>query len=314
MSKRIALNNAEPLASLVTASLRRLPTFAASIGRLLSFLTALVLTLLRIRPSPPSPVTEEEINGLIEQGAQAGAFAKTERDMVASVFRLHDQHVSALMTPRKDIVWLDVSDSFEAIRDKTSECPYSRFPVGQGSLDNALGIVLVKDLLVCSLAGQPIDLQALLRPATFVPESLHASRALDLFRRTHDQIALVVDEYGIVNGLLTLEDVIEAIVGDIPESDESLDPQVLQREDGSWLLDGMLPVEKFKEIFHLDRLPGEERGYYQTLGGFLMMYMEHIPCAGQYFEWGGFRFEVVDMDLHRVDKVLVAPARTTLDS
>jgi putative hemolysin len=311
VSKRIALNNAEQIASFVAASLRVLSTIAAPIVRLLSFSTTLARTILRSRPSTVSPITEEEINVLIEQGARAGTFAETERDMVASVFRLHDQHVSALMTPRKDIIWLDVSDSLEEIRGKIADCPYSRFPIGQGNLDNALGIVLVKDLLMCSLAGQPIDLRALLRPAAFVPESLHASRALELFRRTHEQIALVVDEYGVIKGLLTLDDVSAAIVGDIPEGDELLDPQVLQREDGSWLLDGMLPVEKFKEIFHLAQLPGEERGYYQTLGGFLMMYMEHIPSTGQYFEWGGFRFEVVDMDLHRVDKVLVAPARTT---
>lgn len=287
-----------------------LPVLVSPLVRLWSFLTALVLTLLRVRSSTASPVTEKEINVLIEQGAQAGTFAETERDMVASVFRLHDQHVSALMTPRKDIVWLDINDSLEEIRSKTSECPFSCFPVGQGNLDNALGIVLVNDLLVCSLAGRPIDLRALVRPTAFVPESLHASRALELFRQTPEQIALVVDEYGVIKGLLTLTDVISAIVGDIPERGELLDPQVLQREDGSWLLDGMLPVEKFKEIFKLTQLPGEERGYYQTLGGFLMMYMEHIPSTGQYFEWGGFRFEVVDMDLHRVDKVLVAPART----
>lgn len=311
MSKRITLSNAEPTAPLVAAPLRVLSALASSIVRLLSFSTALARTLLRVRPSTPSPITEKEINVLIEQGAQAGMFAETERDMVASVFRLHDQHVSALMTPRKDIVWLDVGDSLEEIRCKIADCPYSRFPVGQGNLDNALGIVLVKDLLACSLAGQPIDLQALLRPSAFVPESLHVSRALELFRRTPEQIALVVDEYGVIKGLLTLDDVLAAIVGDIPENGESPDSQILQREDGSWLLDGMLPVEKFKEIFHLAQLPGEDRGYYQTLGGFLMMYMEHIPSTGQYFEWGGFRFEVVDMDLHRVDKVLVAPARTT---
>lgn len=248
----------------------------------------------------------EEINVLIEEGAQTGTFAETEHDMVAGVLRLHDQHVSALMTPRKDIVWLDVGDSLEEIRNKTSSCSYSRFPVGQGNLDNALGVVAVKDLFACSLAGQPMDLRALLRPAAFVPESLHALRALELFRRTHERLVLVVDEYGVIKGLLTLNDVISAIVGDFPEHSELSNPQILQCEDGSWLLDGMLPVEKFKEIFHLAQLPGEERGYYQTLGGFLMMYMEQIPSVGQYFEWGGFRFEVLDMDLHRVDKVLVA--------
>jgi len=306
VSKRITPSTAEQITSHAAARLRVLPVLAATVIRLLNFLTSLVLTFLRVRSSPAAPVATDEINVLVDPGAGTGTLAETQQDMVAGVFRLHDQRVSALMRPRKEIVWLDVADSLEEIRIKTSACPYSRFPVGQENLDNALGIVAVKDLLMCSLTGQPMNLRTLLRPAAFVPESLHALRALELFRRTHDQIALVVDEYGVIKGLLTLNDVISAIVGDIPEHSESADLQILHREDGSWLLDGMLPVEKFKEIFHLTELPGEDRGYYQTLGGFLMMYMEQIPIVGQCFEWGGFRFEVVDMDLHRVDKVLVA--------
>jgi len=309
--KQLALNNAERIASLVSTPLRSLSILAAPIVWLLNFFTDIVLTLLRARPSTEPSITEEAINVLIEQGTRMGAFAQTERDMVASVFRLHDQRVSSLMTPRKDISWLGVDDSLEEIRRKTAARPYSRFPVGDESLDNTLGIIQAKDLLIHSLTSQSFDLRALLCPVPFLPESIHASKVLALFRRTHGQMALVVDEYGVITGLVTLKDVISALVGDSSEISESSEPQALQREDGSWLLDGMLPVEKLKEICQFEKLPGEERGYYQTLGGFLMMYMEHIPSPGQYFEWGGFRFEVIDMDLHRVDKVLVAPARTT---
>ncbi|MGE0823323.1 MAG: hemolysin family protein [Candidatus Binatia bacterium] len=309
--KQLALLNAERLVLFVAGPARVLSAIFSLAVRFLSFFTDLVLTLLRARPSTEPSITEEEINTLLTQGTQAGTFEETERDMVARVFRLHDQRVNMLMTPRKDIIWLEINDSLEEIRRKTAEHPYARFPVGDDSLDNTLGIIQAKDLLIASLAGQPLDLKASLRPAPFIPESIPASKVLELFKRTHLPMALVVDEYGIITGVVTLNDVLAALVGNLPEIGEFSDPQAWQREDGSWLLDGMLPVEKLKEIFHLEKLPGEERGYYQTLGGFLMMYMEHIPAAGQYFEWGGFRFEVVDMDLQRVDKVLVAPVRNT---
>jgi len=307
--KRLALNHAERIASAVAAPLRVLSLLAAPAVRLLSFSTEFVLRMLRARPSEESPVTEEEIKVLIAQGTQAGMFEKTEREMVESVFRFYDQRVSAFMTLRKEIIWLDLDDPIEVIQRKIIDHAYSRFPVGQEGLDNALGVVQAKDLLVRSLDGQPIDLKTVLHPPLFVPESMPASRLLESFKKSRMQMALVVDEYGVIQGMITLNDVLAAIVGDIPAVDEPLAPQALQREDGSWLLDGMLPVDKFKEIFRLEQLPGEERGYYQTLGGFMMMHMEHIPSAGQHFEWGGLRFEVLDMDLHRVDKVLVVPTR-----
>jgi putative hemolysin len=306
--KQVALNNAERVASIVAAPMRTLSLMAGPAVRLLSFSTEVVLRMLGVRPSMEPLVSEEEIKALIERGTQAGMFEKTEREMVESVFRLHDQRVSVLMTPRKEIVWLDLNDTREEIRHKITEHPYSRFPVGQEELDNLLGIVQAKDLLACSFADQPVNLKAALHPPLFVPESIPASKLLEVFKTSRMQMALVVDEYGVIQGLITLNGVLTALVGDIPAIDELPEPQVLQRADGSWLLDGMLPVDKFKEIFRIEQLPGEDRGYYQTLGGFVMMHMEHIPFAGQYFEWGGLRFEVVDMDLHRVDKVLVAPA------
>lgn len=307
--KQLALNNAERIASAIAAPMRALSMIASPAVRLLSFSTEVVLRVLSVRPSAEPPFTEEEIKVLIGQGTEAGVFEKAEHDMVKRVFRLGDQRVDALMTPRREIVWLDLGDPPEEIRRKITESSYSRFPVGQESLDSALGVVHTKDLLVCGLAGQSLDLKATLRPPLFVPESVPASKALELFKTSRMRMALVVDEYGVIQGLITLNDLLEAIVGNIPSVDESPETPAVQRADGSWLLDGMLPVDKFKEIFGLGKLPEEERGYYQTLGGFVMMHMKHIPSPGQHFEWGGLRFEVLDMDLHRVDKVLVVPVR-----
>jgi putative hemolysin len=225
--------------------------------------------------------------------------------MVAGVFRLNDRRVYSLMTPRTEILWLDVRDTADEILKKLAEGPYSRFPVCQGSLDNVLGIVKSRELLTRSLAGEPIHLKECLSPALFIPETTFASRALEIFKESNKELVLVIDEFGGVTGLLTINDVLEEIVGDI----EVGEPQVTQRQDGSWLLDGMLDVDEFKELFHLGTLPNE--GDYETLAGFVMTSLGKIPHPADQFEWEGLRFEVVDMDARRVDKVLVTtlPAR-----
>ncbi len=307
--KRIALHDAERIACTVAAPMRVLSLIASPAVHLLSISTDAVLRILGIRPVAEPPVTEEEINILIEQGMKAGTFEKAERDMVEHVFRLGDLRVGALMTPRTEMVWLDIDDSPEEIRHKITDSGHSRFPVGQGSLDNILGIVQVKDMLGRTMAGKPVDLKASLRRPLFVPESTHALKVLELFKQSRIHISLVVDEYGSVQGLVTLNNILEEIVGDIPSVEELEQPLAVQREDGSWLLDGMLPVNDFKDIFGIRELPGE--GIYQTLGGFVLMHVGRIPSVGNHFEWGGLRFEVVDMDKNRIDKVLVMPARKT---
>ena len=211
------------------------------------------------------------------------------------------------MTPRTEIVWLDVDASPEEIRRTVTESVHSRFLVAQESLDNVLGVVHAKDLLARAFVGQPIDLMALAQQPLYVPESMRALHVLELFKQSGTHIALVVDEYGGIQGLVTPSDILEAIVGDIPSAEELREPQAVQREDGSWLLDGMLSVDEFKELFQLRALPGEEQGVYQTLAGFVIMHLGRIPSAADHFEWGGLRFEVVDMDGNRVDKVLVMP-------
>lgn len=303
--KRLALNNPERIASSLGPPMRTLSLIAAPVVHLLTVSTEMVMRLLGIHLSPDSPITEEEIKVLIEQGTRAGMIEEAEQDMLERVFRLGDRRVSAIMTPRTKIVWLNVEDPPETIQADIMESIYSRFPVYQGSRDNILGVVHVKDLLAGCLSEQSMDLQSNVQRPLFVPESMRALRVLELFKQSGTPIALVIDEYGHIQGLVTLNDVLEAIVGDIPTVDELTEPQAIQREDGSWLLDGMLPVDEFKEIFAIAKLPGEADEDFQTLGGFVMMYMERIPMAGDHFEWGGWRFEVMDMDGNRVDKVLV---------
>jgi putative hemolysin len=282
-----------------------LAIIASPIVYLLSASTDLVVRLLGIRPSTEPLVTEEEIRVLIEQGTEAGTFEEAEQDMVERVFRLGDRPVSALMTPRPDIVWLDLEDTTEENRKKMLDSCHSRFPVCQGGLDNALGVMHVTDLLARTLSGQTLDLTIGLRQPVFVPESTRGLKILELFKQTGIHLALVVDEYGVIQGLVTLNDIMVEIVGDVPSAGELEEPQAVQREDGSWLLDGMLPVEEFFEIFDIEEIPKEHRGSYQTLGGFVITHLGRIPSATDHFEWENLRFEVMDMDGNRVDKVLV---------
>ena len=309
--KRLALINPERVIRSLAGPMQLLAKIVHPIVRLLSVSTDLVLRLLGARSADEPPITEEEIKLLIEQGTEAGVFQEAEQDMVAGVFRLGDRRVGSLMTPRTEIYWLDLEDPPEAIRDEIIASPFSRLPVAAGDLDNIRGIVRAKDLLARSLAGQPVDVAATMVEPMFVPESMEALKVLEQFRSSGFQIALVIDEFGGLQGLVTLTDVLESIVGEIPAVDEAGEPEIVQREDGSYLLDGMVPIDEFKAIFRRSRLPNEERGYYQTLGGFIMDYLGRIPNSGDHFDWDGLRFEVVDMDGFRVDKIIVAPEAHT---
>jgi putative hemolysin len=305
--KRLALNNPERIAAVVAIPMRALAALASPVVHLLSASTDMVLRVLGIAPSVEPLVTEEEIKILIEQGTEAGTFEEAEQDMVERVFRLGDRSVISFMTPRPDIVWLDLEDSQEENRQKLSENNYSRYPVCQGGLDNVLGIIPVTDLLSRSFRGEHIDLTVGLRQPVFIPESTRGLKVLELFKQTATHMALIVDEYGVIQGLLTLNDIMSEIVGDVPASPGEYEPQAVQREDGSWLVDGMIAVEEFFELFGMKELEFEERGSYQTLGGFVITHLGRIPAAADYFEWEGMRIEVMDMDGNRVDKVLVVP-------
>ncbi|WNZ21887.1 HlyC/CorC family transporter [Leptolyngbya sp. NK1-12] len=313
--KRLALNSPERIATAVAVPMRGIARFTSPIVHLLSLSTEAVLKLLRADVASTEPlVTEEEIKVLVRQGAEAGMFEAAEQDMVERVFRLGDQWVSGIMTPRPDIVWLDLNDSAEINRRKMVESRHSRFPVCQETLDNVLGVVHVTDVLTRSLSGEPIDLATLLRQPLFLPESTPALKVLERFKQSGTHIAMIVDEYGVIQGMVTLNDVMEVIIGDVPFADNPPEEQIIQREDGSWLLDGMLSVEEIKDLLDLDELPGEDRGNYQTLGGFVITQLGQIPKSSDHFEWEGFRFEVMDMDGNRVDKVLVVPPKSNLNS
>ena len=303
--KRLALHHPERIAAAMAAPMRTLSVLTSPFVKFLSVATESILRLFGVKPSEEPPVTEEEVVAMIDQGTQAGVFEEAEQNMVEGVFRLADRRVSSLMSSRSDIVWLDLDDSVEEIRDKIAQSGYSRFPICQGSLDNFLGVVRVKDLLARALSGQPLDLRAALRQPLFVHEKMRALAVLELFKKSRTHIALVIDEYGEIEGLLTLNDILEAIVGDVPNVGAAPQPQIVQREDGSWLIDGLLPIDEFKQHFDLAELPDDERGDYETIGGFVIIYLEHIPTAGETFEWENFRFEVIDMDGPRVDKILL---------
>jgi putative hemolysin len=309
--KRLALNSPERIASTMATPMRALARLASPVVYVLELSTDAILRVLGMRAVVEPPVTEEEIRALIAQGTQAGMFEEAEQEMVERVFRLGDRRVSAVMTPRTEIVWVDNEASLEEIQQTIAQSTHSRILVAQGSLDDVLGVVHAKELLLPLLRGEPLDLAAILRQPLYVPESMRALEVLELFKQSATHIALVIDEYGGVQGLVTPSDILEAIVGDLPEPGEQVDPLAVQREDGSWLLDGMLSIDDFKELFHLGRLPDEDQGVYQTLAGFVIMQLGRIPVVSDHFEWGGLRIEVVDMDGNRVDKILAHPLRNT---
>lgn len=308
--KRIALHSPERIAAAVAAPMRVLSLITAPFVHLLHFSTEAVLRALGLREKTEPPVSEDEIKGLMEQGAQSGIFHQAEREMVGRIFRLADVPVGKLMTPRTNCVWLDLDDSFEQMRQRIISSSHSRLPVIQGTLDNIVGIAFAQDLLARSLAGQPIDLRQQAHPPLFVPESMSALKALERFRQSGIHLALVIDEYGGFEGLVTLTDILAEIVGEMPPIEQPQEPQAVQREDGSWLLDGMLSVEECRKILRLEKLPHEEDGSFHTLAGFILSHLGRIPSVADHFEWGGYRFEVVDMDKRRIDRVLVAPLQS----
>ncbi len=303
--KRLALNNPEQIASRIARPMQFLSRLASPAARLLGASSTLVLRLLRVKPLAHPSVTEEEVKIMIDQGMQAGVFEAAEHDLVDNIFRLADQKIPQLMTPRPDVVWLDIESPVEEIRQRIIDSPYSRMPVCQGKLDNILGIVKARDLLARILSGEPLDLRAALRQPLYVPETRTGLQLLELFKGSTTHIAVVIDEHGALEGLVTMNDVLEAIVGGLPAQPGQSENYAVQREDGSWLLDGRLPITDFKVIFSLDKLPREEEGAYHTLAGFIMAYLGRLPTASDYFIWNDLRIEVVDMDRRRVDKVLV---------
>jgi putative hemolysin len=304
--KRLALLNPEAVASAIAGPMRFLSRAAYPLVHGLNLFTEFVLRLLATRAPQQPPVTEEEINVLMEQGAEAGVFEKHEQALVSRVFWMGNHRITGAMTPRVDIVYFDVNDPFEVNRDKLLHSTHSRFPVCRGGLDEVVGVLQAKTLLDDMMLGKPIDLINGATRAFYVPDSLTVVKLLEAFKKHRQQFALVVDEYGELHGLVTMNDVMGTLVGDIATVEEVAEAEVVQRDDGSWLIDGNVTPERFREVMALpEPLPGEATESYHTLAGFAMRQLGRIPQAGDRFESDGFRFEIVDMDKNRVDKLLV---------
>ena len=303
--KRIALNNAERIAVMVAGPMRGLSFVTRPLVWVLDKSTTALLGLLGVKPSTEPTVTEEEVRVLIEQGTQSGVFEPIEEEIMAQVFRLSDRTVSAIMTPRTDIVWFDVEDSEEEVREVVLTHGHSRYPVARGDLDEMLGVVMVKDLLAKRMANEPIQLAELAQPPIYVPESMAAFDVIERLRETRSHLALVIDEYGGLEGLITFTDIMRAILGEMPDNRGHSESPVIEREDGSWLVDGMYAVDDFKDTFHIRELPDEEEAGYQTLGGMIMTMLGRVPVTGSMVQVADYRLEVIDMDGRRVDKVLV---------
>jgi putative hemolysin len=302
--KRLALNHPERIASILAGPMAAFSSLTAPLVHVLNGSTDLLMCLLGIRKAPESSVSEEEVRVLIDEGLSSGVFNKEEKEMVESVFELDEQTAEDLMTPRPRIVWLNVDDSDEENWRRIAGSGHSHFPVFRKTRDNVVGMVSVKSLWAnLSLAGSA-DLMAVITPPVYVPTTMPAGMLIAEFKKTGTHIALVVDEFGGLEGLVTVKDVMMAIVGDLPEREQRQEARAVRRDDGTWLVDALLDIESTKEALGIESdLPGEDE--FSTLGGFLLNSLGHIPGEGEKLVWTTYEFEVVDMDRQRIDKVLV---------
>lgn len=303
--KRIGQLNPEGIARLVARPMQLLALLTRPFVRLLAISTDTLLRLLGQREREDQGVTEEEIHAMLEEGSEAGVIERQEHDMVRNVFRLDDRQLGSLMVPRSDITYLDIEAPLEDNLRWIAESEHSRFPVCRGGLHDVLGTVNAKQLLNRTLRGELTDLTSHLQPAVFVPESLTGMDLLEQFRASGMQMVLVVDEYGEVKGLVTLQNVLEAVTGEFKPRNQE-DAWAVQREDGSWLLDGLIPIPELKDRLELKAVPEEDKGHYHTLSGLMMWLLGRLPQTADRADWEDWRLEVVDLDGKRVDKVLAS--------
>jgi putative hemolysin len=302
--RSIAHYRPDQIAKLVSRPVLALGWVAIPLVGTLSAGTDFVLRRLGVRPTPEPAVTQEQIQVLIQEGAKAGVFEEGEHEMIKRVFRFCDRRARALMTPRNEIVWIDQSDPPDEIRRKVISSPHTRFPVCDQSLDNLLGVVEVKNLLGKDENVESFRIKGRLALPLFIYEGTRGLKILEMFKKSPTRVAVVLDEYGTVEGLLTLTDILEAIVGDMPATAEDEDPPAVQQPDGSWLLDGRLPLDEFRDLFELSAIP---EGDFHTLAGLVVTQLGHIPRVAESFDSWGLHFEVVDMDGNRVDRIRVKP-------
>lgn len=310
--KRIAMQYPESVASLIAAPMQWLSRLMGPFVKILTVTTDFMLKLLGLHHKKNDAVTEEEITGLLREGTDAGLFEKTEHEIVSRALRLDDQRVAALMTPRMDVHFINLEDPLETNLLKIADSPYNRFPVCRGGLSDVVGVIHAGSLFEQTIRGQAVDINAATKPPLFVPETVSAMQLLETLKKNRAELALVIDEYGEIEGIVTLSDVLGALVGDVSVIDEHHEEDAVRREDGSWLVDAGISFDRFREVFDADvYFPEETSGAYHTLAGFVLTRLGHIPQISEHFEWEGYRFEVVDMDSNRIDRLLVAKIEPT---
>jgi putative hemolysin len=303
--KRLALLYSEGIAVMIARPMSFLSRIASPLVWLLSASGNLLLRLIGAHRPRPASVTNEEIRLLMEMGSETGVFHASESKLVSNVLRLDEQRVGAIMTPRKEVFTIDLAAPEDEVKLKIADCRYERLVVCRDGLENVLGILHRGDLLKSMMEGR-FDIEKAMRPPLYMPDSITLTHLLELFRKEHDDIALIVDEYGELEGLVTLTDVFTAIVGNFPTAESELDPDVVQREDGSWLIDGGVSIARLKSVLDIDTdFPGEADKAYNTTGGFILYRLERVPHLTDSFEYGDWRFEVVDLDGTRIDKILI---------
>ncbi len=307
--KRLALNNPERYAKVLARPMNFISFVASPIVGILSKSTDFVLRIFQIKSKEDPAVSEEEVRMLIREGTRAGVFQMAEKDIVERTFRMSDKKVQSLMTHRAEIAYLDVESTVAALRKRITKKPHSYYPVVEDSLDNIQGVIRTEDILTNFLIEGEIDLRKHLHKPLFVPEGTTGLKALELFKKSGIHVALIIDEYGHVQGLVSLNDVLEAIVGDIPTLNQLEEKEIIKRDDGSYLVDGTVPIDEFKEHFDIKKLPAEKSGHFHTIGGFVMDRIGRIPKSGDKLVVENFRIEVVDMDGNRVDKILVSEVK-----
>lgn len=303
--KRLAQFHAEGIARFMARPISALAKLARPFVYLLSLSTDGILRLVGKKELSTAELTEEDIHAMLAEGSQAGLIEKHEHQMVRNVFRLDDRQIASLMTPRSEIVYLDLTQPFERSLEELVNSDHSRFPVCRGGMHEVLGVITAKRLLKQRITGEATNIGEYLQPAVYVPESLTGMKLLEQFRESGVQMVFVVDEYGEILGLITLQDVLEALAGEFKPRDPE-DVWAVRRKDGSWLLDGLIPIHELKDRLGLKGVPEENKGRYNTLSGMIMWLLGDLPRTGDVTEWEQWRLEVVDLDGNRIDKVLAS--------
>ena len=303
--KRIALTHPETISLWMAKPTELLSTLFGPIVAVLSTTTDAILFAFNIQPKKELPVSLEEVRMLIKQGSQIGVIKTAEKDIVEKTLNLSDTKVASIMTAANKIVWIDIDSDIESLKKAVLENQFGYYPVCKKDLDDVKGIINSDSLLAAFISNQKINVRDLMYKPLLIPENLKALQVMELFKRNHIHMGIVIDEYGNVQGLVTVTDILEAIVGDLPEIKDREEKDIIRRNQNSWLIDGLVSTADFKDYFNIDHLPEEREADFNTIGGFVMHVLGRVPVSGDHFEANGFRFEVVDMDGNRVDKIMI---------